>query len=319
MTPGEYAQKYRKLRVYTFTDEQANAAQDGQLPPGGHWIEVDVHRYRIAPSDEARKELSAKHVIEASEKFGQNVRPHIGTGKKPLTVWVEKVDGTLESRTYHNRMELGVNAYDAFSGKANPEEMQVTLQLAMRFGLVKGENLSASLQSYCDNNDMGLDCNGFVGNYLRHVVFGKPWFSDPETRKQDLTEASANMSIELTIRPPFAKVLTTVEEIGLNAHRALILAKCDVNGIVRDRFGKEVGHLMIADPHSARLTLMPELVGVADKPFLTIALDVIESTGGLGLMNTTYHILQPMPKNTFEIYRGSKHQKMHVKIAALMA
>lgn len=50
-----------------------------------------------------------------------------------------------------------------FFGKGMPECCKLALQLAAAFGLV--EPTFAALQNYCDKY-VGLDCNGFVGNYL---------------------------------------------------------------------------------------------------------------------------------------------------------
>jgi hypothetical protein len=52
----------------------------------------------------------------------------------------------------------------AFTGKGTPEICARALRLAEAFGLVAPT--VATMQTYCDNY-VGLDCNGFVGNYLR--------------------------------------------------------------------------------------------------------------------------------------------------------
>jgi hypothetical protein len=51
-----------------------------------------------------------------------------------------------------------------YTGKATPQLIAQALRLAEAFGLVKPT--VAAMQTYCDNY-IGLDCNGFVGNYLR--------------------------------------------------------------------------------------------------------------------------------------------------------
>ena len=320
MTPRDYAGKYRNLKVYTFTDEQAANTPESTLPQGGRWVTVDVHRYRIAPSEDELKDHKAKKIVEAVDKFDAKVGPRVGP-KKPVTVWVEIADetGTVESRTFHNHHELAAIALKGFLGKGNPEDVQVTLQLAVRAGLAKPE----TLQAWCDSNDIGLDCNGFIGSYLRHVIFGKDWFDEPATKKQDLTEASANMSIELAMQRPVGHLITTIEDLVHHSQGIILLAKCGEDGVVRDRFAKGVGHFMISNPHSARPAFFQHLAGMPKKTgerLVTLALDVIESTGGLGLMDTTYHILEPRmkPKGAWTIYRGSKNETMLVKMARLL-
>src|SRR5262249_23620245 len=59
-------------------------------------------------------------------------------------------------------------ARSAFMGKGSPEACRIVLQLARRWGL------APNLQAYADSY-LGLDCNGFVGNYLWHVVQKNPW------------------------------------------------------------------------------------------------------------------------------------------------
>jgi hypothetical protein len=56
-----------------------------------------------------------------------------------------------------------------FSGKGSPEACQIVLQLAGQWGLAPD-----GLQKYADQA-LGLDCNGFVGNYLWHEKRGNPW------------------------------------------------------------------------------------------------------------------------------------------------
>jgi hypothetical protein len=51
-----------------------------------------------------------------------------------------------------------------FTGKGTPDLIVQALRLAEAFGLVRPN--VAAMQSYCDDY-IGLDCNGFVGNYLR--------------------------------------------------------------------------------------------------------------------------------------------------------
>jgi len=61
-----------------------------------------------------------------------------------------------------------------FSGEGTPEQVQAVLQLASRFKSRLGQywkdkgDLSASLKDFYWNN-IGLNCNGFVGSYARAV------------------------------------------------------------------------------------------------------------------------------------------------------
>lgn len=54
----------------------------------------------------------------------------------------------------------------AFYGKGSPDEIDTAIWLASRYGRVRPDNI----QAWCDKY-LGLDCNGFVGNY---------WGTNPE-------------------------------------------------------------------------------------------------------------------------------------------
>src|SRR5262249_20345097 len=55
-----------------------------------------------------------------------------------------------------------------FAGKGSPEACQVVLQLVYHW------NISTDLQGYADSA-LGLDCNGFAGNYIWHERSRNPW------------------------------------------------------------------------------------------------------------------------------------------------
>lgn len=63
-----------------------------------------------------------------------------------------------------------------FSGKGSPEEIQVALHLVAIYGLYDKKKFSgdpvAGIRDYCDKY-IGLDCNGFVGNFAREAGTGK--------------------------------------------------------------------------------------------------------------------------------------------------
>jgi hypothetical protein len=65
---------------------------------------------------------------------------------------------------YTEEVEDVTKLYACYNGKGSPEAIAQTLRLANVCGLVEGTR--DALQRYCDKY-IGLDCNGFVGNYLR--------------------------------------------------------------------------------------------------------------------------------------------------------
>jgi hypothetical protein len=64
---------------------------------------------------------------------------------------------------------LQLMARYVFAGKGAPEHCQIVLQLADHWKLAP-----RGLQAYADDA-LGLDCNGFVGNYLWHGLRRQPW------------------------------------------------------------------------------------------------------------------------------------------------
>ena len=69
---------------------------------------------------------------------------------------------TIDSLTY-DRLKL----QRVFTGKGAPEDIRNVVRLASRFKLTDAKTVS----KYCTTN-IGLDCNGFTGNY---------WGKDPDT------------------------------------------------------------------------------------------------------------------------------------------
>jgi len=74
-----------------------------------------------------------------------------------LPVWGTRVDTRV---TDWNKLARLV-----FVGKGSPEACQAVLQLANHWGL------APDVQTYT-NSALGLECNGFVGNYLWHAQQG---------------------------------------------------------------------------------------------------------------------------------------------------
>jgi hypothetical protein len=81
---------------------------------------------------------------------------------------VERIEGRTDQKA-RNGMSWAAMAAYVFVGKGSPEHCQIVLQLAAHWGLTPH-----GLQTFADQS-LGLDCNGFVGNYLWHARRGKEW------------------------------------------------------------------------------------------------------------------------------------------------
>ena len=110
---------------------------------------MKIERYHIgAPTDEmGALEQAVKQYFHVQQKQD----PHF-----TLDVMV---NGDAVSIKDFEHVKLDIAA--PFYGKGSPEDCQLAAQLAV---LVKRTS-KEQLPRYCDKN-MGLDCNGFVGNYV---------------------------------------------------------------------------------------------------------------------------------------------------------
>jgi hypothetical protein len=129
-----------------------------------------------------------------------------------------------------------------FSGKGSPEDCQIAAQLAV----LLNRTTAANLQTYCDNN-IGLDCNGFVGNFLWHGRAKKDWLDVPGEK-----ELGPEMSIDGffdkgrpvsgldKIQPGELNIFGLVSSSSL---RIVPVAVWNPNGTL-----KEAGHIVSSEP-----------------------------------------------------------------------
>lgn len=288
MTPYQFAQLYWYLSVPIVN--QNNEVIRWEEP-------IRVSKYRLAERLKQETEAYDEKTTAFLAEFGGKFAPFNNTTKDDATeeikVYVKKNDGAIETRTYKpaEKWKLYEIATRAIWGKGSPEDVQITLQLAVRFGLITADRI----QEYCDSGKVGLDCNGFVGRYMQ-TVLGK--------------KTSANSLIDhlmLQGRP-----ITKLEEI--DDVSIYILGYVDGAGNVIPQYsGGEIGHVMITNPfHSGGMKT--ELIGQhTDKKFYR-RLTVIESTGGKGLVESDYLILDHKTNGVFTVFRGSQQRTMPVRI-----
>ncbi|WP_293864977.1 hypothetical protein [uncultured Alsobacter sp.] len=140
MTPWNYACRYLAIDV-----------------PGVATGPVKIGRYHRGAPTKAKDELLG------------TVRDHFGHHKADR---LYRLATTINGQPFavQSYDEIKLNLQNPFIGKGSPEECQLVLQLAVALKLVRPQ----SLQTWADLN-LGLDCNGFVGNYLVHDLLAKPW------------------------------------------------------------------------------------------------------------------------------------------------
>jgi hypothetical protein len=86
------------------------------------------------------------------------------------------------------------------AGKGSPEEIAVALHLVAKYKMYDKkfhDDLAQGVQDYCTRY-IGLDCNGFVGNYAQAIGLSKrpstdiSTFSPPGARRSELGDVRAN-------------------------------------------------------------------------------------------------------------------------------
>jgi hypothetical protein len=289
LTPTQYADRYRNLEVY--------------VDPAP--VTVDIHRYHIgAPT-------SAKDVLWTA------LREHfrVKLGRDPTYELQLRVNNDSAKFTAHTQMLQ--NVVRPFWGKGSPEDCQIVLQLAVLLEVTT----KPALQAYADAN-IGLDCNGFVGNYLFRELGPNPWYVDPGER--DVGPSSLITQISNLGRP--VRSLET-----MSAGRMYLLAEVDAQGnVMPGGPGRPAGHLAITEPNRFNpqsfvsnsfggLDLRASRMGAYGNP----AYWAVESTGGIGLAESWYafppneFVFHPVRGALCRVFRGSKGSVLRFRVTEL--
>jgi hypothetical protein len=231
MTPAEYKAQYEDLKINL---------------GGGQTTSVSINKYRLGqPKDggATRKALMDK----------------IGTGVSDFEVRVG-LNGDLQpveaklTKTPAFRLALA----SPYTGKGAPEHCQVVLQLARHY------NQATDLQKYADDN-LGLDCNGFVGNFLWHIWRANPW-SNPGRADKDYDGPDMRLDGYFDVRRQDR--VKRWEDINTN-HLYLLIRTTDDGELIIRNSGNPIGHIVITEPGQAARA------GTSDQH---LAIRVMEST-----------------------------------------
>lgn len=288
MTPTQFAEKYWSLDVFIVPPEAPKDSPDapGQAPAMGSWQKTRIGTYRLGEANDG----------QYRKDFWSTVRKHIDEKGEAITVVVKNIWGTTEARTFVDKHALAYPAVVAFSGKGSPEEVQITLQLRYRF-----QQSKFGLNDFTKAAFIGLDCNGFVGNYVQRVFYGADW----QRRKN--TDPGPSSMIQTLMK--YGTPMKSMEDLTVCPTDIFMLAIADKDtGKIIDHMnvdGKVVhGHIMITDPGTVRK--------LGDK----LTMDVVESTGGDGLVSSQYRV-ESGKDGLFRVYRGVKGNFVTVRITRL--
>jgi hypothetical protein len=295
MTPSQYAARYLPIMV-----------SGGPQP-----IPVNIGRYhRGAPTD-AQQSLWAA----AGEHFRKEQKKNPGYR---LSMPVSGVAISLASRE-----DVRMSLVRPFYGKGSPEDCQIVLQAALLFGGIRPERL----QSWADAN-LGLDCNGFVGNYLFHDVMKNDWRTDAGDKDPGPSAVITTIFYWAAGGPlePNALEDVTTAKLGVT----YLIARADALGKIIPGGKAGPGHIAITEPGQImKQSFVSNSMGGLDLSYAKLdmynhfALRTVESAGpgngdkGLG-MNWMVFQRQTKIKKVFQVRRDLIHMLDTVKITPIL-
>jgi hypothetical protein len=284
--PMAYAARYLSLPVPVVVDDKVT-----------RWDLVRLDRYLLITGLDKdggmvwdKNHPNNKAALNAM--LGQ-LRAHFAKKGATLTVHVTERDGARAHSEFDAWFPLWYFARKAFFGKGSPEAASITLQLAARFNLLEG----LGLQGYCDKY-LGLDCNGFVGNYLVHGRRGGDWeLAEPPNAKDNYL---ANTQIDYIIKQN-ATAVTKIED--LKPSSSYLLGLVGPSGRVIPQIeGGMFGHILVTHPGLGWNAAYPDdkKVGKA------WTLYGVESTGGgVGLVSAKCQFVSVTHDGIFTVKRHS--------------
>ncbi len=304
-TPADYAARYEKLTIPSLdgsADLATNIAVDKYLLG----VSPDAVNERARVGKKIQKDLAIRRKADKSARISARVETPDGI-----------VEHVFDDLTFKADDQLWMLLRYPYGGKGSPEGIQALLQLAaVDLPGSPAAIKPADFQAYC-NKWLGLDCNGLVGNYLRHVYQGIDWWDiatskgvDPNTSIQVIWDA-----LEGTERTSAAAV---------DFHDLNMLAMIDdATGKIKPGGpGKPSGHIMISQPREIEYdTGLKSALGVPDDQEVP-GLIVLESTAAKdvadkknGVAKSAYAFAdKPKAKGVIWVRRGLNNGKISVRI-----
>ena len=217
LTPLQYEARYKTLPVDFIATDTAP-------------LTLTVNKYRLGKmTTEGQRLVTAAHdyLAQQQKKSSDFTLAFIVNGQ-PATFGMWEV--------------LAPHLRSPFSGKGSPEDCQIAAQMAV----LLNRTTRANLQSYCDAN-IGLDCNGFVGNYLWHVRGKNDWMD---------IAGSHDLGPDMSIDGFFDKgrPIGGLDKIQPGELNVFGLVSSDTSRIIPvavwnpDGTLKESGHIVISEP-----------------------------------------------------------------------
>lgn len=276
---------------------------DGDPMTQGAWTQVHVKKYHLGTS-------SFRGML------WNDVNSKVLKGAK---VKIKTIEGREVTSGILNHNQVWNLFRYPFAGKGSPEQVQATIQLLYRFRKNKStvEQFAGGAGAQGEYNFIGLDCNGFVGNYLQRVVWKKyDWWNQdnskdpgPDTTIKDLFLDNTNPVYDLS-------------DFAATGQAIHLFAFCSPEGKIYDHGDGPggAGHIMITDP------------GVVSYSKDLVRMTVSESTaanirGSKGGPVTSEYVIKRVVQqgnkasrtgSVFSVFRGGlESMEMKVKIGKL--
>ena len=306
-TPADYAARFESITV---------PSPDGGVDVASG-IRVDRYLLGVRPGGFDER-------VRLSQKIQKDLALRRKTDKTATIVIRIDTPGGIEERSYDglNHKLASDQLWKLLSypyvGKGSPEGIQAILQLASvelpgSPALVK----PANFQTYCETW-LGLDCNGLVGNYLRHIWQGIPW--------SDVTTTASGVSPNNDIKAIWdgfdGTERTAAADVNFRELNLLVMVDKVTGKIVPGGPGGVSGHIMISQPREVEYdTGLKSILGVPDDREVP-GLIVLESTaardvadGRSGLAKSAYaYADHPKLKDVLKVRRGLDNSPLNVRI-----
>jgi hypothetical protein len=286
MTPMQFAEHYLSLQVFTFEQELVPLPKTPPTytPPVG-WNQVCVNNYRLGSSS-----WSAKFWVD-------NIAPHFN---KPVSVRVKTILGDIEDHTFDTAKQARQHFHPPFVGKGSPEQAQIAIQLVYRFRPV-----STSLEQFVAGDFIGLDCNGFVGQYIQRVLKKLDW------READVNHDPGPTTLIGDLLRTCGNPVNALDQVDRES--TYLFALCNDAGEILDpskAHPTRFGHIMITEPSTFGLTRLA--------PRITVVEATAAGDGKLRVLD--YFFEEEQAKNgVFRVRRGLNGPVIAVRIARLHA
>lgn len=205
MSPALYACCYSDLNVPSDKDE-------GKAPG-----RVNIHKYR-------NNGLSSD-AFGCTKAMGGGGPKDALLGKLMEVMKVKHLPSTLTKVMTVDNRDIMISSHKlvaVFTGKGSPEDISDVLWLARHFNLVDFQQPAGgpkkhvrndatwTMQHYSDDY-IGLDCNGFVGNYVQHVMGKSNYNGNTEipsyfSRGTPRTKIDEVQALDVMVWPDFGHI-----------------------------------------------------------------------------------------------------------------